>query len=201
MRREWETVVHSDPNGHPYLAPPFKLQGYRKQRRSECESQRWWNTPKKKKWCLPDTAGQVHIWTHGDHDSMHETCTGSNWAKFQHRKGECVRVWGLGIRNWLPSSYSNAQAPKCDSEAPLWPGSVTHFGQEMTEEVPLWQLWVYSLWNSVSMWPDWKSLGRGWETTGNWRSRDRQRLEKLEWCPPSFVSCYPNLWTLQITYR
>lgn len=48
MRREWETVVHSDPNGHPYLAPPFKLQGYMKQRRSECESQRWWNTPKKK---------------------------------------------------------------------------------------------------------------------------------------------------------
>lgn len=113
----------------------------------------------------------------------------------------CVGGGGLGIRNWLPSSYSNAQAPKCDSEAPLWPGSVTHFGQEMTVEVPLWQLWVYSLWNSVSMWPDWESLDRGWETTGSWRSRDRQRLEKLEWCPPSFVSPYPNLWTLQITYR
>lgn len=48
MHREWETVVHSNPNGHPYLAPPFKLQEYMKQRRSECESQRWWSTPKKK---------------------------------------------------------------------------------------------------------------------------------------------------------
>lgn len=176
-----------------------------KQRRSECESQRWWNTPNKMVSSRHSQAG-THLdsrrpWRHAQ--DLYRFKLGQIPAQ-KRGMSVCVCVCvggGVGIRNWLPSSYSHTQAPKCDSEAPLWPGSVTHFGQEMTVEVPLWQLWVYSLWNSVSMWPDWESLGKGWETTGSWRSRDRQRLEKLEWWPPSFVSPYPDLWTLQITYR
>ena len=47
----------------------------------ECKGQMCWT-----KYYFMDTAGQLHIYTHSDWDSLHKTCVTSSQTKSQHRE-------------------------------------------------------------------------------------------------------------------
>lgn len=65
-----------------------------------CKSQRWWVIPRKQ--CLPYTTGLTHVWTHGDFNSMHRTCAGTN--KTKHSSTEK----GQWMQSYIPNQETTA---------------------------------------------------------------------------------------------
>lgn len=123
-----------------YTPPPKSLKSLWKRGRIRCKRQRWWMTIKTP--CLLDRAGQLHIWTHDGHDSVHKNHRHSNGTQSQHKDGhkivpEVVQL--LAIVRWCKRERQFSLREREDSDNLTilkWEAILANiFGQ------PYWHWW------------------------------------------------------------